>query len=146
MQLTEILSKKGPEIYKTTPKSTVFDAIKLMSEKDVGALLVMDGEKLAGIISERDYRNKVILKGRRSAETRVEEIMTTQVYVVQPTETVTGCLGIMTERKIRHLPVVEESGKVVGVVSIGDLVKAKISKQEVEISTLRKYISGEYPG
>ncbi len=146
MQLTEILSKKGPEIYKTTPKATVFDAIKLMSEKDVGALLVMDGEKLAGIISERDYRNKVILKGRRSAETRVEEIMTTQVYVVQPTETVTGCLGIMTDRKIRHLPIVEENGRVVGVVSIGDLVKAKISKQEVEISTLRKYISGEYPG
>ena len=146
MQLTEILSKKGPEIYKTTPKATVFDAIKLMSEKDVGALLVMDGEKLAGIISERDYRNKVILKGRRSAETRVEEIMTTQVYVVQPTETVTGCLGIMTDRKIRHLPIVEENGRVVGVVSIGDMIKAKISKQEVEISTLRKYISGEYPG
>lgn len=146
MQLTEILSNKNPEIFKTTPKATVFDAIKLMSEKNVGALLVMDGEKLLGIISERDYRDKVILKGRRSAETRVEEIMTSQVYVIQPTETVTGCLGIMTERKIRHLPVVEESGKVVGVVSIGDLVKAKISKQEVEISTLRKYISGEYPG
>lgn len=145
MQIAELLEKKGKTIYSTTPETTVYDAIALMSEKNVGALLVMDGRKLMGIISERDYRNRVILKGRHSKETPVKDIMTENVYCVGPTETVKACLTIMTSRKIRHLPVLD-SGEVVGVISIGDLVNAIISKQEVEISTLRKYISGEYPG
>jgi len=145
MQITEILANKNNEIYSVAPDSTVYDAIKIMSDKNVGALLVMKNKSLMGIISERDYRNKVILKGRRSQETQVSEIMTADVYCVGPTETVDACLRIMTDRKIRHLPIVSD-GNVQGVVSIGDLVKAVISKQKVEIITLQKYISGEYPG
>lgn len=145
MQISEILANKGKDIFATRPKDTVYDAIKIMADKNVGALLVMDGDTICGIISERDYRNKVILMGRRSQETNVEEIMTSNVYCIGPSETVDACLSIMTERKIRHLPVLDDHKKVLGVISIGDLVKAVISKQQVEIMTLQKYISGEYP-
>ncbi|NGP76266.1 CBS domain-containing protein [Balneolaceae bacterium YR4-1] len=146
MLIRNILNEKGTKVFDIEPEDTVYDAIKKMADKDIGALLVMEGEKLKGIITERDYRNKVILKGRRSKTTAVREIMTSDLYTVQPTDTVDTCMALMTDRKFRHLPVVE-NGKVVGVISIGDLVKAVITKQKVEIHNLRDYISGgSYPG
>lgn len=144
MLIRDILKNKGTEIFQTGPENTVFEAIEKMADKDIGALLVMEGEELMGIITERDYRNKVILKGRTSKTTRVKEIMTSKVYCVEPTETVETCMALMTDQKFRHLPVVEDE-VVVGVISIGDLVKAMISKQKVEIHNLRDYIAGGYP-
>jgi len=147
MLISQILKEKGNEVYRITPDSTVYQCIEKMAQKNIGALLVMEGEKLVGIISERDYRNKVILKGRTSKETAVREIMTTEVYQVTPDENVETCMKLMTEKKFRHLPVLDNNEKVVGVISIGDLVKAIISKQRGEIHNLRDYISGEtYPG
>lgn len=146
MQVSEILSSKGSEIYSVSPDAMVYEAIRLMSEKNVGALLVMKGDELKGIISERDYRNKVILKGRTSKETPVHDIMTPKVVCVPAEATIEGCMSIMTEHKIRHLPIIDEGSKVIGILSIGDLVKAVISKQKQEIDTLQRYITGEYPG
>lgn len=145
MKVRDILSKKGSEVYHVTPETTVFDAISKMAELNIGALLVMEKGNLKGIISERDYRNKVILKGRTSKETRVEEIMTEEVFCVTPDDKVDTCMAIMTEKKFRHLPVIENDS-VAGVVSIGDLVKTIIDKQNVEIKNLRSYITGKYPG
>jgi CBS domain-containing protein len=113
----------------------------MMAEREVGALLVMQGEQLAGIISERDYARKVILKGRSSSETRVEEVMTRDLHTVAPDRTVHGCMKLMTDQRIRHLPVLD-GGKVVGVLSIGDLVKAVIEDQQAEIAQLQAYIAG----
>jgi len=144
MQVSDILSQKGAAIHQIGPDATVFDAISLMSEKNVGALLVMTGGRLQGIISERDYRNKVILKGRMSKQTPVKTIMTRDVFCVTPEETLENCMAIMTSKKIRHLPVMTKD-TVVGVISIGDLVKAMIDKQQVEIKNLKHYIAGTYP-
>lgn len=144
MQVNTILRNKGNAVYHITPDSTVYEAIELMSEKRIGVLLVMEGPKLKGIISERDYRDKVILKGRRSKTTKVEEIMTSEVYSVSPDETVRECMTIMTDKKFRHLPVLDGEN-VIGVISIGDLVKEIISKQKVEIDHLKNYIDGSYP-
>ncbi|AXI99830.1 CBS domain-containing protein [Cyclonatronum proteinivorum] len=145
MQIKEILKVKGTDVYHIAPDATVYDAVKLMSDLNVGGLLVMRARKMAGIITERDYRNKIILKGRASKETAVEEIMTTEVLCVKDTETVESCLQIMTEKKIRHLPVMNDDNTVGGMISIGDLVKAVINKQKVEISTLKSYIYGDSP-
>lgn len=145
MQVNEILNQKGRDVYSVKPEETVYNAIAKMAELNVGALLVMEQNKLTGIISERDYRNKVILKGRTSKTTAVKEIMTDKVIQVKPNDTVNLCMQLMTEHKIRHLPIVEED-KVVGVISIGDLVKTIIAKQKVEINSLRNYIGGSYPG
>lgn len=145
MKVRDILSKKGSHFYHITPETTVYDAISKMAEFNIGALLVMEEEKLVGIISERDYRNKVILKGRTSKKTLVKEIMTEQVYCVNPDEKANTCMAIMTERKFRHLPIIENDS-IVGVISIGDLVKTIIDKQHIEINTLRSYITGKYPG
>ncbi|MEX0720429.1 MAG: CBS domain-containing protein [Balneolaceae bacterium] len=145
MQVKELLSKKGNEIHAIGPDETVYTAIEKMAEHNIGALLVTKGEKLVGIISERDYRNKVILKGRTSKETKVHEIMTDQVYRVSSSDTMNLCMQLMTEKKIRHLPVLD-SEKIVGVISIGDVVKATIEKQKVEIDSLHNYIGGSYPG
>lgn len=145
MVIQNILNNKGTEIYNIGPDETVYEAIEKMASKDIGALLVMDGENLVGIITERDYRSKVIIKGRASKTTKVKEIMSTGLYCVNPSEKVETCMALMTDRKVRHLPVLKED-KVVGVVSIGDLVKAVISKQKVEIHNLRDYITGTYPG
>lgn len=145
MQVNEILNQKGREVYSVKPDETVYNTIAKMAELNVGALLVMEQNKLAGIISERDYRNKVILKGRTSKTTAVKEIMTNKVIQVKPNDTVNLCMQLMTEHKIRHLPIVDED-KVVGVISIGDLVKTIIAKQKVEIDSLRNYIGGSYPG
>ncbi|SMO78200.1 CBS domain-containing protein [Fodinibius sediminis] len=145
MLVRDILKTKGYDVYSISANQTVFEAIAKMDELDIGALVVMDGEQLLGILSERDYRSKVILKGRTSKETKVSTIMTGKVYNVSPDDTVDSCMSIMTNKKIRHLPVMEND-TVVGVISIGDLVKAIISRQRGEISNLRQYIQGgQYP-
>lgn len=138
-----ILNQKIGEIYSISPAATVYDAIALMAEKDVGALLVVEHEQLVGILSERDYTRKVMLRGKRSRETEVREIMSTQLTTVPPQESVDDCLRFMTEKRIRHLPVVKEGG-ICGVISIGDLVKHVISVQSATLDQLERYISGGY--
>lgn len=146
MLVKRILKEKGDRVYHISPERTVYEAIKEMSEKGIGALLVMEDEELYGIISERDYRDKVILKGRTSKTTKVKEIMTPDVYCVSPQESLEECMALMTDKKIRHLPIVENDDKVIGVISIGDIIKQIISKQKVEINHLKSYIGGSYPG
>jgi CBS domain-containing protein len=138
-----VLNQKSREIYSVSPDATVFEAVKLMDEKNVGALLVMEGEKLVGIISERDYTRKIMLRGKRSRETGVAEIMSTNVTVTHPREPVATCLRLMTDKHIRHLPVLD-GDKVVGVISIGDLVKHVISCQQAAIAHLESYIQGGF--
>lgn len=145
MLVKNILQTKGTEVFDISPEETVYRAIEKMADKNIGALLVIEDGNLLGIITERDYRNRVILEGRTSKKTKVREIMSTNLYCVKPTEKVETCMALMTEQKVRHLPVVE-SEKLKGIVSIGDLVKAVITKQKVEIHNLRDYISGTYPG
>jgi signal-transduction protein with cAMP-binding, CBS, and nucleotidyltransferase domain len=134
-----ILKTKGGDVWSTTMGETVFDAIKTMSDKGVGALLVIESGKLVGIISERDYTRKVILKGKSSKETAVREIMTAPVIYTTPEETAERCMALMTARRIRHLPVLDD-GKVVGVISIGDLVKSIIAEQENWIRQLENHV------
>jgi CBS domain-containing protein len=134
---------KGHAVYSIAPKASVFEAIQEMSERGVGALVVMDGDALAGIISERDYTRKVILQGRVSRETRVEEIMTSEVVTASPELTLEQALRLVSERRIRHLPVTQD-GKVTGVISIGDMVKTLISLQKATIEHLTHYIGGGY--
>lgn len=142
-KIGSLLGAKGGEVYSIGPSATVFEAIALMAEKGVGALLVLDEGRLAGIVSERDYTRKVILKGRSSKEERVDEIMTREVVTCSPEQTIEEAMRLMTERRIRHLPVVD-GARVAGVVSIGDLVKWTISAQEETIAHLTNYISGSY--
>jgi CBS domain-containing protein len=142
VNLRDILREKGDQIWSVTPDTTVFDALKLMAEKNIGALMVVDGQDIAGIFSERDYARKVILKGKASRETLVKEIMSSDVVIVRPGQTVEECMSLMTENRIRHLPVVEGE-KLVGVISIGDVVKAMISDREFTIRQLENYIVGE---
>ena len=141
--ISAILNQKGREIYSVSPNDSVFDAVSLLAERNVGAVLVMDGEQLVGLLSERDYTRKVMLRGKRSRETTVAEIMSTELKTVQPREAVDECLRLMTDKRIRHLPVVE-GDKVVGVISIGDLVKWVISCQSAAIAHLESYIRGGY--
>ncbi len=140
-----ILSQKSSEIYTITPDATVYDAIELMAKKNIGALLVTENGELRGLISERDYTRKIMLHGKRSRETQVREIMSTELTTVRPDEPVEACLRRMTEKRIRHLPVLD-GGTVRGVISIGDLVKWVIASQNATISHLENYISGGYPG
>ena len=140
-----VLKEKGQNIWSLDPEALVYDAIEMMANKHVGALLVTSGGKLVGIISERDYARKVILQERSSKQTQVKEIMTSSVVVVRPDQTVEDCMRLMTENRIRHLPVVENE-KVLGVVSIGDLVKWVVSAQAETIHQLQHYIAGGYPG
>ena len=137
--LTQLLQAKGGEIHGIGPDASVFAALKLMAEKDVGALVVTEGGRLAGIISERDYARKVILHGKSSHDLAVREIMTAKVVTVHPGQTVEDCMGIMTARRVRHLPVVEGE-RLIGVLSIGDLVKEVIAEQEQTIKQLASYI------
>lgn len=136
-----LLDRKGRRIFAVKPDDSVLEAIRVMAEKNIGAVAVMQDDKLVGIMSERDYARKVIVKGRASDKTPVADIMTSEVLTASNSETVNNCLEVMTDRKIRHLPVVEE-GNVVGMISIGDLVEAIIADQQEEIEQLEHYISG----
>lgn len=141
--VAQILKSKPDQIIHTVaPTASVFDAVKLMADKNIGALLVMQGERIAGIITERDYARKIILVGRTSKETPVSEIMTSEVMYVRPDQTSDECMALMTENRIRHLPVVE-NGTLIGLISIGDLVKDIISEQRFIIEQLEHYIKGE---
>jgi CBS domain-containing protein len=139
-----ILRNKGSEVYSIAPTATVYEALEKLAENDIGALLVMDGETLVGLLSERDYARKVILKGYSSMDLTVSEIMSSPVVTVDPTSTVDDCMHCMTNQRCRHLPVCDE-GKVIGVVSIGDLVNWIINVQDMTIHQLEDYISGKYP-
>lgn len=139
--LSQLLDSKGHAIHAVAPGASVIDAIRAMAENHVGALLVMEGQALVGIVSERDYARKVILKGRSSSSTAVREIMSTPVVTLTPHSTVDDAMRLMTDRRIRHLPVAD-SGRVVGVVSIGDLVKCVIEDQRHTIEDLNSYIRG----
>lgn len=136
----QLLDGKDARVISIAPDEPVLHAIQLMSDHHIGALLVMRGSELAGILSERDYARKVILKGRSSAETAVWEIMSSPVVTVTPQDSVNSCMRVMTERRIRHLPV-QDDGVVVGMLSIGDLVKAVIQEQQQEIEQLQHYIT-----
>jgi CBS domain-containing protein len=140
-----LLQHKGSQIWSVPPATIVFDAVKTLAERNVGALLVMDGEALVGIFSERDYTRKIILKGRSSMNTHVGEVVSSPVRTVTPEDTVEDCMKLMTEHRIRHLPVVKD-GKVVGVISIGDLVNWIISAQKAALDQMRSYLAGGVPG
>ncbi len=140
-----VLKQKSQDIWSVPAEAWVYDAIEMMADKHVGALLVISEGKLVGVISERDYARKVILQGKSSKQTQVKEIMTSPVIFAAPQQTVEDCMRIMTDSRIRHLPVVENE-KVLGVVSIGDLVKWIISAQDETIHQLTHYITGSYPG
>ena len=134
-------SKPEQAVHAVAPSTSVFDAVKLMAEKNVGALLVLEGEKIAGIITERDYARKIILMGRSSKETLVRDIMTSPVMYVRPDQTNEECMALMTDNRMRHLPVVDQ-GRLIGLISIGDLVKDIISEQKFIIEQLEHYIHG----
>ena len=136
----QLVDSKGHDIYSIGPNSSVFDSIKLMAEKSVGALLVMKDGELKGIVTERDYARKVALKGRSSRDMKTKEIMTSRVAYVRPEQSVQECMALMTEKRIRHLPVVD-GGQVLGIISIGDLVKSIIEEQQHVIEQLEQYIS-----
>src|SRR5260370_36494180 len=135
------LEKKGSTVSSLATTAIVFDAIALMADKNIGALPVVENNRLIGIISERDYARKVILKGKSSQETRVEEIMTRDLVTADPSDTVVDCMRVMTEERVRHLPVIK-GAKMVGVLSIGDLVKCLISAQAETIDNLERYLTG----
>ncbi len=140
-QVRHLLEAKGNAVYTITPQAPVLDAIRLMAERGVGALLVLRGEALAGIVTERDYARKVILKGHSSRETSVSDIMTPSPATVSPATSVEECMRLCTELRVRHLPVMD-GNRLVGIVSIGDLVKAVIDDQANEIDQLQRYIAG----
>ena len=135
----QLLQAKGGTVHAVAPEASVLDAIKLMAEKGIGALVVLDEARLAGMISERDYARKIILHGRSSQDTAVHEIMTAKVITVSSDQTVDDCMALMTGRRIRHLPVID-GGRIIGVLSIGDLVKAVIEEQQQTIQQLESYI------
>ena len=139
--IRQILEGKGREIWFVSLDATVYDTIKLMADKNVGALVVLEGDQMRGIVSERDYARKVILKGKSSKETLVEEIMSTDVVTIRPENSIEECMALMTIKRIRHLPVLEKE-KLVGMISIGDVVKAIISEKEFTIQQLENYITG----
>jgi CBS domain-containing protein len=141
MTIKHLLEQKGQNVWTIDPDATVFDALAKMAEKNVGSLVVMDGEKLIGIITERHYSRNVILKGKTSPSTLVRDIMERNVIHVRPEQSVDLCMALMTEKRVRHLPVVEDTS-VIGIVSIGDLLKFMISKKEFDIEQLEHYIQG----
>lgn len=141
MKVAELLRDKGQEIWSVRPSTPVFTALELMADKNIGALVVMEGNRLVGILSERDYARKVILLGKSSRDIPVSDIMSTNVFTVQPSESIDDCMTVMTEKRIRHLPVLENE-EIVGVISISDVVGAIISDQDRTIGQLEAYITG----
>jgi CBS domain-containing protein len=141
LEVRQLLAEKGHRIFAIGPDDPVLAAVRLMADHYIGALLVMRGDELIGIVSERDYARKIILQNRASADTPVRDIMSSPVVTVKPSDTTDTCMRICTERRVRHLPVVE-GGKVVGVLSIGDLVKSVINEQSQQIEHLQRYIAG----
>ena len=135
-------SKSDPTVYTVVPTASIFDALTLMAEKNIGALLIMEGETIVGMLSERDYARKVVLMGRSSKETPVRDVMTWPVLYVGPQQSTEECMALMTEKRLRHLPVLDD-GKLIGLISIGDLVKDIISEQNFVIEQLQYYISGQ---
>jgi len=141
--IAQLLNAKGDQIWSVEPKATIFEALEIMSEKEIGALLVMEDGKLTGIFSERDYARKVILKGKSSKETPVGELMTKKVFYIDSQKTINDCMAMMTAKRIRHVPVIEDN-QVMGIVTIGDVVNQIISEQEVTINHLENYITGSH--
>ena len=141
--IAQLLNTKGDQIWSVEPKATIFEALEIMSEKEIGALLVMVDGKLTGIFSERDYARKVILKGKSSKETQVGELMTKKVFYIDSQKTINDCMAMMTAKRIRHVPVIEDN-QVMGIVTIGDVVNQIISEQEVTINHLENYITGSH--
>jgi CBS domain-containing protein len=139
--ISALLHHKGGALWSIAPEATVFDAIKLMADKNIGCLLVMSGDRLAGVITERDYTRKIALQGKTSKATGVSEILSSNIISVTPDHTVEECMRLMTEKRVRHLPVLE-NGKVIGLVSIGDLVNWTISAQDAAIAQMEQYIAG----
>jgi CBS domain-containing protein len=137
----DILEAKGHNVISITPETTVFESLKIMADKNVGALVVLEGETVAGIMSERDYARKVILHGKSSRELQVREIMTPRVYYVRPDQNVQDCMALITDKHVRHLPVME-GDRLIGIISIGDVVKAIIAEHESTIKLLENYITG----
>lgn len=144
--VADILRDKGSSaIFSVSPTNTMLDALKLMAEKGIGALLVLEGKALAGIVTERDYARKIALQGRNSSSTLVGDVMTRKVHCVLPRQSIGECMSLMTTNRIRHLPVMDEAQQLVGMLSIGDLVKGIISEQQFTIHQLEHYISGSTP-
>ena len=139
--IRQVLEYKGYEVFSIGPGASVYSAIELMAENGIGALMVIEGTRTVGLISERDYARKVILKGRSSKDTEVREVMTTRVVCAHPEQTVEECMALMTEKRVRHLPVMEDD-RLVGIISIGDLVRSIIAEQQFIIEQLEHYISG----
>ena len=136
----QILQGKGHDVWSVGPEASVYDAIEMMADKEVGALVVIEGESLVGVFTERDYARKVVLQGRSSRETKIKDIMTSRVAYARPGQSVEECMAVMTEKRIRHLPVIEDE-KLLGIISIGDLVKSIIEEQQHVIEQLEQYIS-----
>ena len=139
--IRQILEYKGSDYWHVSPGTTVYEAVRLMADREIGSVLVMDGDMLKGILTERDYARKVVLEGLASPELPVERIMSTNVLYARPDQSVDECMALMTDKRVRHLPVIEE-GTVVGIVSIGDMVKAVIDEQQFIIEQLEQYIAG----
>lgn len=142
MIVKHVLDKKGHDVHCIHPEASVFDALKTMAENDIGALVVLDGERVVGLITERHYAREIILKGRTSPQTQVRNIMTTKVSFVRPDQSVDECMALMTVRTVRHLPVLE-NGKLIGIVSIGDMVNSIIHDQQFLIEELEHFIHGD---
>jgi CBS domain-containing protein len=144
-KVRSVLERKGSVVWSISPQASVFEAVQLMAEKDIGALAVLEGRRVVGIFSERDYARKIILEGKSSKHTSVHEVMTHPVISVDPEDTVDECMHLMTDHRVRHLPVIS-GGELAGMVSIGDLVNWIISAQAETIGHLHSYIAGSYPG
>jgi len=141
MKVRDILHKKGAVIFSVSPQATVLEALKLMSDKNISSVMVTEGEKIAGIFTERDYARKIILKGKTSAEARISEVMVSNLFTVTPDHDLSQCMQLMSDKTIRHLPVLD-NGKLIGIISIGDVVKSVIEEQQNVIQHLEQYIAG----
>lgn len=137
----KVLQNKGGSVWSISPRATAYEALQMMADKDIGALMVMDGNEIVGVFSERDYARKVILKGKASKSTFVAELMTAPVFYIEPDKSIEECMALMTTKRMRHLPVLDK-GSLIGLVSIGDVVNALITEQKVVIRDLANYITG----